>query len=341
VIRIHGGGLTSGSKADISMTFVSQLLAKGFSVASINYRLSPEVIVPDHYLDCARAIQYFRLHAKELNIDPDKIGATGSSAGALASFWIAFHDDLADPSNPDSVLRMSTRLKGVANWSGQTTVDKRVALEWIGPIVLEFSSYFKGTIFGLPADSMDTPAAYALQEMASPVTHLTQGDPPVWMYYSYVNPPANSSEAIHHVNFGIHLKQMMDSLDIASTLLTPSFSGSINESAVNFFADIFADSISTGVKKDPAVGSHFRLEQNFPNPFNPATTIDFTIPNSGFVSVKVFDLLGKEVAVLVNDVLTAGTHSRIWNAAKVSSGMYYYRLQSGNYVETKRMLLLK
>jgi hypothetical protein len=85
----------------------------------------------------------------------------------------------------------------------------------------------------------------------------------------------------------------------------------------------------------------FSLNQNYPNPFNPATTISFTLPSKSFVSLKVFDLLGREVATLVNEQKSAGTYTQKWNAANVSSGIYFYRLQADKFTETKKLLLLK
>lgn len=96
-VFIHGGGFRGGSKEKLAPALLQGLLARGISVMAINYRLSPEVAFPAHYLDCARAIQFARLHAKEWNIDPRRVGATGGSAGAGTSLWLAFHDDLADP----------------------------------------------------------------------------------------------------------------------------------------------------------------------------------------------------------------------------------------------------
>jgi hypothetical protein len=340
VIHIHGGGLTSGSKADISLNYVSALLAKGISVMSINYRLSPEVVVPQHYIDCARAIQYARQNAALFNIDPKRIGASGSSAGGLTSFWLNFHDDLADPHNADSVLRQSSRLKGVACWSGQTTVDVRVAPIWVAPIVLDFTSYFRGTIFGIPTDSMYTPSALAIQEQASPAYHVTSDDPPVWMYYSYVNPPANSSEAIHHVGFGNGLKHIMDSLGLKSSILTPAYGGSVTDSAVGFFIQQFGMN-TAAVRKIDSAPAGFSLEQNYPNPFNPSTTIIFTVAQSGFTTLKIFDILGKEAGTVINEELPSGKYRIEWNAGVLSSGLYFYRLQTIRGIITRSMLLLK
>lgn len=87
--------------------------------------------------------------------------------------------------------------------------------------------------------------------------------------------------------------------------------------------------------------SQFMLHQNFPNPFNPSTVIRYSIPARGHVSLKVFDLLGHEVAAVVNEVKEAGTFSQEWNASGLPSGIYFYRLRSGNYVSTKKLMLVK
>ena len=87
--------------------------------------------------------------------------------------------------------------------------------------------------------------------------------------------------------------------------------------------------------------NNFALSQNYPNPFNPSTTISFALPSRSFVSLKIFDPLGREVAVIVSEEMTAGSYTRQWNAANMASGVYFYRLQAGTYSETKKLLLLK
>ena len=87
--------------------------------------------------------------------------------------------------------------------------------------------------------------------------------------------------------------------------------------------------------------THFNLEQNYPNPFNPSTTISFNLPAKSFVSLKVFDLIGREVATIVSEEMSAGHYTKQWNAAKISSGIYFYRLQAGSFTESKKFVLLK
>jgi hypothetical protein len=85
----------------------------------------------------------------------------------------------------------------------------------------------------------------------------------------------------------------------------------------------------------------FYLSQNYPNPFNPSTSLQYAIGNQQFVTLKVFDLLGREVASLVNEEKPAGSYEINFNASELPSGVYFYQLQAGAFLETKKMLLLK
>jgi hypothetical protein len=81
--------------------------------------------------------------------------------------------------------------------------------------------------------------------------------------------------------------------------------------------------------------------QNFPNPFNPATTIRYEIPERSIVTIKIYDVLGSEMAILVNEEKPAGYYNTEFDASELPSGIYFYRLQAGSFVETKKMVLMK
>jgi photosystem II stability/assembly factor-like uncharacterized protein len=91
----------------------------------------------------------------------------------------------------------------------------------------------------------------------------------------------------------------------------------------------------------PGTPLTFSLAQNYPNPFNPSTVISYQLPVNSVVSLKVYDVLGREVKALVNERQNAGNHSATFNASNLSSGVYFYRLQAGTYSQTKKLLLLK
>jgi photosystem II stability/assembly factor-like uncharacterized protein len=92
---------------------------------------------------------------------------------------------------------------------------------------------------------------------------------------------------------------------------------------------------------ETTVPRNYELSQNYPNPFNPSTSIKFSIPNSSQVKIAVYDILGKEIEILVNEILQAGNYQIKWNGSSYSSGIYFYQLKSGDYTETKRMVLIK
>jgi phosphatidylserine/phosphatidylglycerophosphate/cardiolipin synthase-like enzyme len=132
-------------------------------------------------------------------------------------------------------------------------------------------------------------------------------------------------------------------------------SGIIARQYVQEFSERYKESgglgTITSVKEQKSdMPATYQLSQNFPNPFNPATTIEYQIPPSTFsekgergrfVSLKVYDILGREVAILVDEIKPAGTYTITWNASHVSSGVYFYRLQSQNTVLSRKMLMLK
>ncbi|MFQ3599483.1 MAG: T9SS type A sorting domain-containing protein [Chloroherpetonaceae bacterium] len=98
---------------------------------------------------------------------------------------------------------------------------------------------------------------------------------------------------------------------------------------------------STVIEVDAGLPKQFALEQNYPNPFNPTTLITYQLPVASEVSLKIYDALGREVATLVNGRQEAGLYNQTFNAATLSSGIYFYRLQAGNFTATKKMMLVK
>lgn len=109
----------------------------------------------------------------------------------------------------------------------------------------------------------------------------------------------------------------------------------------NVLIDGFGDGLTTLTSDEKINLNSYSLFQNYPNPFNPTTTISYSIPNREFVELKVYDLLGNQVANLVNEFKSVGSHSVNFNASNLSSGIYFYKLKAGNYIQTKKLILLK
>jgi CubicO group peptidase (beta-lactamase class C family) len=99
--------------------------------------------------------------------------------------------------------------------------------------------------------------------------------------------------------------------------------------------------VVTGIESEEISPTEFVLEQNYPNPFNPTTTFKYSIPQTSKVVIKVYDILGNEIELLIDEEKTVGTYELTWNAASLPSGVYFYQLKAGEYVNTKKMILLK
>ena len=119
-----------------------------------------------------------------------------------------------------------------------------------------------------------------------------------------------------------------------------------NDIAVGYFDGygpnkIFLNQTITGIDDVSFNPTKFNLFQNYPNPFNPTTKISYQIFKRGFVSLKIFDVLGNEIATLVSEEKTAGEYEVNFSGLSLSTGIYFYRLQSGGYSITKKMTLVK
>ena len=101
------------------------------------------------------------------------------------------------------------------------------------------------------------------------------------------------------------------------------------------------EDLPTGITINNGVANTYSLSQNYPNPFNPTTNINFSIPKDGLVELVVFDVLGKEVAALLNKEQTAGNYQVTFDASKLTSGVYFYKITSGDFSDVKKMLLIK
>jgi acetyl esterase/lipase len=227
VFVIHGGGWQGGSKERMQR-FVDApaVLDAGISVAAINYRyvrqaveegIEPPVKAPLH--DAARALQFVRSKAGEWNLDKQRIGATGGSAGACSSLWLAFHDDLADPDSDDPVARESTRLWCAAVTGAQTTLDPKQMKEWTP------NSKYGGHAFGLQGfDKFLAGREKILPWIAeySPYALVTRDDPPVYLIYS--RPPAIGEvqkDPTHTSNFGVKLQEHCKAIGVDCELVYP------------------------------------------------------------------------------------------------------------------------
>jgi hypothetical protein len=219
IVFVHGGAFVGpGELAIRELPILTWALEAGVSVAAVDYRLTRNgVVLPAPMQDAARAIQFLRSKAAEWNLDPRRVAAFGPSSGATISLWVAFHDDMANPSSTDPVERQSSRLRAVGSIWGQPSLDPRLARKIIGPPTETVQRLFR-TIYGI-AD-LDAPSAASLYEAASPVTYLSPDDPPVFAYYNRPRgaPPDTFDAYIHNPAMGTFLKERMDAIGVECVL---------------------------------------------------------------------------------------------------------------------------
>ena len=101
------------------------------------------------------------------------------------------------------------------------------------------------------------------------------------------------------------------------------------------------DNIKKEQITNSSVPTKYELSANYPNPFNPSTTIEYAVPNDGMVTLKVYDVLGREVANLVNEYMPTGRYKITWDASKMASGIYVYRMTANKFTTSRKMLLMK
>jgi acetyl esterase len=239
VLFYHGGGFRAGDKSLIPGSLIAICRKAGISVASASYRLSPQVAYPQHYLDCARALQFARHSAKEWNIDPTRVALSGSSAGGGTSLWLAFHDDLADPKNDDPILRESTRVSCAMVFAAQCTYDPDTIRQIAGEAAAHHPAL--PDFVGVKPDELDSEKAHKLFTESAAITWLTKDDPPVFAYYSEPRGPvpadAKPGTGIHSPAFGDYLKQKMDALNIECIVHVKATDGASGTAELKFLQE--------------------------------------------------------------------------------------------------------
>ncbi len=214
-VYFHGGGFVGGDKSGFDPT---PFLEAGMAVVSGNYRFvdGRTTLSPAPLQDAARVIQYLRHRAKEWNLDADRIAVSGSSAGAVISMWIGYHDDLADAKSEDPVARQSSRVRCIVPLNGPTNLDPRWITANMGGPPQIHGSFPK--MFGAEVLESDAPEIRRRILESSPIEHVTADDPPSLLIYlgplEGIPLPASASTGvlIHHAYFG---KVLMEKLDAA------------------------------------------------------------------------------------------------------------------------------
>lgn len=224
-VHIHGGGFVGGSKSSGykgSAAAINGLLAAGIAYASFEYRVLAEtddvgVIKP--LTDSKRALQFIRHHAAAFNIAADKVFLEGGSAGAGTSLWIAFHDDMAEPTSPDPVAKQSTRVLGAAANATQATYDLK---KWDSVVFEEYGISFLDaavqqglgqrlmSFYGIQSMSeLDSPKIQAYRAEVDMFAWMTKDDPPFYVHnpLTPASIPTTENALFHHA---FHARSLSD-----------------------------------------------------------------------------------------------------------------------------------
>ena len=237
VVFIHGGGWQAADKTIFKQDQIQPLLDASISVAAVNYRFIKQAMeqnveppVKACLYDAARALQTIRAKAKEWNIDPKRIGATGGSAGACTSLWLAFHDDLADANSSDPIARQSTRLQCAAVIGAQTSLDPKELREWMP------NAEYAGHAFGFAAEGRPRPQEFELLMASrekvlpwikeySPIELISKEDPPIYLDYpKQLTPPVvgqAQKDPTHSAIYGIKLAERLSPLGVEVVVCYP------------------------------------------------------------------------------------------------------------------------
>ncbi|MGK7397388.1 MAG: alpha/beta hydrolase [Candidatus Cyclobacteriaceae bacterium M3_2C_046] len=232
IVFIHGGGWSALDKAARGKD-AQWYNDHGLAYISINYRYvsmheehpAVEPPVAASLLDAARAVQLIRYKAETLNIDPDRLGFTGGSAGGATCTWLALHDDLAHPNHPDPVARMSTKPGCTVPVQAQTSIDPRLMKQWIPGITYGAHAFFDRSI--LPSEDRERFQFFLNRrkeilpwiEEFSPYRHASADDPPILLNYlmrKNTIPSEDKGHATHHPRFGAELHEKLKALQVES-----------------------------------------------------------------------------------------------------------------------------
>jgi len=344
VISIYGSAWFGNNlKGSDLATLGKALLDAGFAVVTPNHRSSMDAKFPAQINDIKAVIRFIRANAEKYQIDTSFIGITGSSSGGhLAA--------LAGTSGFVKQYTVGSTTADIEGNVGQYTIYSSsvdAVVDWFGPtdflvmdscgssLVHNDANSPESSLIGGPIQNNVEKCA-----LANPITYVDSNNPPFLILHGDADP------LVPHCESELLFNALQKANVSSQYVLVPNAQhgpGLFEEKYFKMMTDFFT--VQSGITRDntgeSSAPTKFSVSQNYPNPFNPSTTITFTLPVKSFVTLIVFDSLGREVSKLISEEMPPGTYSRKWNAEGLSSGVYFFRLQAGSFIVTKKLVLIR
>ncbi|MFC2130522.1 alpha/beta hydrolase fold domain-containing protein [Bacteroidota bacterium] len=324
VVWIHGGAWISGDKTPLPV-HASYLLEHGFAVASINYRFASEIKFPAQIFDCKAAIRWLRANSGTYNINSDRIGVWGSSAGGHLVSLLGTSCDIEFLEGNLGNTEYSSCVQAVCNYFGPVDFINMPGND--NP-----DSHLGKLIGGSIEDFMEEYIE------ASPVTYIDETDPPFLSVHGTEDPLVPYQQSIT-------LDSMLNIFDIESTLILidgAKHGGAEfqTDTLLNQITEFFNRHLKTNSGVNELVEFNSGISA-LPNPFSDFTNINFNLDKNSNVRLSLFNSLGHEVSVIIDKYLTTGNHLVIIDIPNLSQGLYFFRLQTDDKIQSGRLIKMK
>ena len=352
LLCFHGGAFVSGTKEhDDMLAFCRQFASRGYVTASVQYRLGMNVVsavsgtrsVYRALQDCRAAIRYIKHNAVQLKIDTAKIFALGSSAGGFIGLHTAYMNKESEkPASANAINNFPPTLDNGPDLGALDAIESIYRYGGMPNGVISLWGGLKDTIL---IEQTDTTPLFLVHGTSDNIVPFNVGTP-----FNLTTLPATyGSNPIHQRLSNLHIDHQTYFVDgaghefygVTNGMWSPSPNAYWDTVVTKVTQFLYPRVVITSARREQYLPNIFVLYQNYPNPFNPTTTISYQLSAKDFITLNIFDILGREVATLLNEVKEAGNYSVKFDASKLSGGMYFAKLTTEHESQIKKILLIK
>ncbi|MBK7869033.1 MAG: alpha/beta hydrolase fold domain-containing protein [Ignavibacteriales bacterium] len=342
IVHIHGGAFLGGSKGTSEQSSYKTYYNNGWVCVDINYRLSGDSIYPSQIYDCKTAIRFLKKNASLYKIDTNRIGLIGESAGGylVSMVGTSWHNSSLEGLHLGST-GVTSKVAAVVDLFGPTNFLMMDGHEGIGCASANHNAANSPESMLL---GCALPTCPELVENANPLAYINASTPPFYIscgdhdclvapYSSFIFDSALTAASRPHTY------ELVAGLGHGGSFW---HTAAQETKYLNFFNQSFA---ATNIDDETKTGSvspiKFSLGENYPNPFNPETVITYSVEEKSNVHIRVFGLLGEEVATLINEEKPTGNYTVRFNGSSLSSGVYICVMEAGSFLKSQKLVLMK